>query len=264
MWHHLGFMGGCSWHWVHLIVGRDAETFARIIGKDPLCHQNVQLHIYVGKKTGKSRTSRSRCKKNKEIWEIFEQMFSRDIIVHYCHVPCHQGEMGCKMCTFVIQAQPIFLSLLQKSYFFVTWCNRQWKDFASRTLTLLFGKHWKSAFRPQASSWPYFVFLGVFFSSIWLQIWGAMTNFTNLSIMLTILAGLSEKIYNIFPDLFMKNTKSTKAAQKIIFYSHDCIVASVENIWGIRGLSIITGALMGYAADSVITCQGVSSEYFIH
>ena len=57
-----GFYGGCSWHWVHLIVGRDAETFAGIIGKDPLCHQNVQLHIYVGKKTGKSRTSRSRCK----------------------------------------------------------------------------------------------------------------------------------------------------------------------------------------------------------
>ena len=171
MWHHLGFMGGCSWHWVHLIVGRDAETFAGIIGKDLLCHQNVQLPIYVGRKQGNLEHLGADVK-NKEIWEIFEQMFSRDIIVHYCHVLCHQGEMGCKMCTFVIQAQPIFLSLLQKSYFFVTWCNRQWKDFASRTLTLLFGKHWKSAFRPQASSWPSFVFFCEFFLQFDSRFWG--------------------------------------------------------------------------------------------
>ena len=80
-----GFYGGCSWHWVHLIVGRDAETFAGIIGKDPLCHQNVQLHIYGGKKTGKSRTSRSRCQKQGNLENLWADVFEGH---HRALLPC--------------------------------------------------------------------------------------------------------------------------------------------------------------------------------
>ena len=162
----------CSWHWVHLIVGRDAETFAGIIGKDPLCHQNLQLHIYVGKKTGKSRTSKSRCEKQGNLGNLWADVFEGH---HRALLPCSlsSGWDGLQNVHICNPGTTNFSFSLTKIKFFMTWGNRQWKEFSSRTLTLLFGKHWKSAFRPQASCWmAIFCFWWVFrcASISWFQV----------------------------------------------------------------------------------------------